>query len=110
MNIKKIIYQSNTILVNIRKKLIYQYNKILVKIREKLPPWIEIDKFLHFSVCFILSFIFGTYGVAIAILASLIKEYKDMLTPGNSWSWGDIIADGLGIIIGYSLRVLLFGF
>ena len=26
------------------------------------------------------------------------KEYGDSKAQGNTWSWGDIVADGLGIV------------
>lgn len=83
--------------------LLDKINEILFKINNYLPKFMKVDKILHFGICFILSFLFGTHGVALAFSAGITKEYADSLNPQTNWSWGDIVAGFLGIIIGYPL-------
>ena len=80
--------------------LLDKINEILFKINNYLPKFMKVDKILHFGICFILSFLFGTHGVALAFSAGVTKEYCDYLNPNSKWSWGDIVADIIGIIIG----------
>ncbi|WP_129616526.1 hypothetical protein [Bacteroides cellulosilyticus] len=68
---------------------------------------IEKDKVKHFSVCFLITSLAGVYGVCLATGASLGKEYGDKNAPGNCWSWADLLADALGIIVGYMLNRLI---
>ena len=69
------------------------------------------DKWMHAGACFaatVLSFIgmcvffpFAPSIVACLFLPAGLgvgKEYGDSKATGNSWSWADIIADGLGIV------------
>lgn len=77
------------------------------KINDRLPKFMKLDKIYHFCICFILSFLFGTHGVASAFSAGITKEYADFLNPQTNFSWGDILADFLGIIIGYPLGIYL---
>jgi len=65
------------------------------------------DKILHFVCCLIPSLI-GWYGVAFAAGAALTKEYDDSREHGNTWSWGDIIADVAGIGSGIGIHLLIF--
>ena len=60
------------------------------------------DKILHFSVCCFFS-LFGFYGVAFSAGLALGKEYGDSKASGNTWSWGDILADVLGCAVGFAL-------
>jgi hypothetical protein len=46
-------------------------------------------------------------GVGLAIGASLGKEYGDSQASGKCWSWLDIIADAIGIIIGTGISLLI---
>ena len=66
---------------------------------------VQSDKVLHFLVCFIvtfgLSFINPIFGAFVALVLGLYKEFTDSHKVGNYWSWGDIIADCLGIIFGF---------
>ena len=61
------------------------------------------DKLLHALICFILAI----YSIDVALTAAITKEYADSKAYGNKWSWGDIGADIVGIIIGRLLRGLL---
>jgi len=63
------------------------------------------DKILHFGVCFFFS-LFGLYGVAFAGGLAIGKEYGDSKASGNTWSWGDILADVLGMAVGFGLGKL----
>lgn len=64
----------------------------------------HLDKVIHFLVCFLIPCVVyilsDMLGVAIwsGILAGVVKEAYDANERGNRWSWGDIIADGLGIL------------
>ena len=64
---------------------------------------VQSDKVLHFLVCFVVTFALSWVNVIIAIIFALIlsfyKEFMDMNEKGNYWSWGDILADSLGILI-----------
>ena len=66
---------------------------------------VQSDKVLHFLVCFIvtfgLSFINPIFGACVALIIGLYKEFTDSHKVGNYWSWGDILADVLGIIFGF---------
>lgn len=63
------------------------------------------DKVKHLIVCFIGSLLFG-YGFGIG--AGIAAEYKDKVHTGN-FEWADLIADGVGTVIGTALRYYLFG-
>ena len=66
---------------------------------------VQSDKVLHFLVCFgitfVLSFINPIFGACVALIIGLYKEFTDSHKVGNIWSWGDIIADCLGIAFGF---------
>ncbi len=72
---------------------------------------VQSDKVLHFLVCFlvtfILSFINPFFGAFVALVLGLYKEFTDSHKVGNYWSWGDILADCLGIIGGVLLWLVL---
>ena len=63
------------------------------------------DKLYHFSACFVIAL----YSTEAALAAALAKEYGDSKAYGNYWSWWDILADVLGIILGTVIRVLIIG-
>jgi len=85
------------------------------------------DYILHFGVCFlstsiigILSFLVVNHflGYTPALVASLFgavfalglgigKESGDKNNPGSGWSWGDLVADGLGIVVGILVNLLI---
>ena len=92
---------------------------------------IRSDYILHYGVCFlstsiigILSFLvvnhfFGyipgivasLFGAVFAIGLGIGKESGDKNNPNSGWSWGDLVADWLGILVGYTfLILLLYGF
>ena len=62
---------------------------------------VQSDKVLHFLVSFVIAFplmavnIYLAIGVTLAI--GLYKEFIDSHKEGNYWSWGDLLADILGI-------------
>ena len=82
---------------------------LLSKISDKLG--VQSDKVLHFLVSFIIAFplmamnIYLAIGVTLAI--GLYKEFIDSHKQGNYWSWGDIMADCLGILIAIILWLVL---
>ena len=77
--------------------------KIIQWLSNKLG--VQSDKILHFLVCFVitfvLSFINPIFGAFVALVLGLYKEFTDSHKLGNTWSWGDILADVLGIVFGF---------
>lgn len=59
-----------------------------------------LDKMLHFSVSYFITsvaLIFGfPIGIGVGFLAGVLKEISDALFF-NGWSWGDMLANILGI-------------
>ena len=86
------------------------------------------DYILHFGVCFlstsiigILSFLvvnhfFGyvpgivasLFGAVFALGLSLGKEFGDKNNPKSGWSWGDLVSDALGILVGLIINFLVW--
>ena len=64
---------------------------------------VQSDKVLHFLVSFVIAFplmavnIYLAIGVTLAI--GLYKEFTDSHKEGSYWSWGDLLADFLGIFL-----------
>lgn len=83
--------------------------KIIQWLSNKLG--VQVDKILHFLVCFmitfVLSFINPIFGAFVALMLGLHKEFTDSHKLGNTWSWGDILADVLGIIGGILLWFII---
>jgi len=69
------------------------------------------DKMIHGTVTALTVIIFGlwnlTFSVGLAIGLSVGKETGDSLAIGNHWSWLDILADTIGIIIGLIVLILI---
>lgn len=66
---------------------------------------VGIDKPAHFLVSFaysvIISILFGGItGFISTISLGIGKEYGDSKSPGNTWSWADLLSDALGAIFG----------
>lgn len=65
----------------------------------------RFDKLLHFLGCYFicasLYILFGWIWVAVcvALIAGFLKEWIDSRDDRNRWSWGDVLADVLGIIV-----------
>lgn len=96
----------------------------------KIATWlsnktgIRADYILHFGVCNLSTSIIGIlsflvvnhlFGYTPALIASLFgavfalglsfgKEFGDI--PNSGWSWVDLVADGLGILIGLTISIL----
>lgn len=66
-----------------------------------LDLWKGLDKKKHFYVCLILSIICPI----LAIIAAIGKEIYDSKQQGNHFCWKDIVADGIGIILGSIIHV-----
>ena len=81
---------------------------------------IGVDKLLHFLCC--LAIVLGVCGMVsitsdfnTALIAGVWaatgaaagKEYGDSQAKNNYWSWGDILADVLGIITGVGVLLLI---
>lgn len=54
------------------------------------------DKWKHFGVCLIAALISTWFAIGLGIG----KEYGDSKAKGNKWDWWDILADGIGVIVG----------
>ena len=65
---------------------------------------IGVDKFYHFIVCFIATLVVGVLstmcGVCFALGLGIGKEVGDYFNKNSGWSWGDIIADIVGVLTG----------
>ena len=72
---------------------------------------VQSDKVLHFLVCFVITFALSWVNVIIAVIFALIlsfyKEFMDMNEKGNFWSWGDILADIIGIVFALSIYYII---
>jgi hypothetical protein len=71
---------------------------------------IQTDKILHFGVSFIGSFILNFIHPLMSIfvfLFGLYKEFTDMHEKDNFWSWGDILADIIGIVFALSIYYII---
>lgn len=72
----------------------------------QIKKFLKSDKVLHMICCFAIVVIFGLIlnvvsGIALALIASFGKEVYDEVRPnGSGWSWDDILADLLGIVLG----------
>lgn len=83
------------------------------------------DKKLHITCCLLVAAFIGSilavshtalWVIAFisfisAMLCGLAKEYGDHINPHNKWDWYDIVADGVGALLGsiiVLLAVLLF--
>lgn len=71
-----------------------------MSIRELLKK--NKDKVLHLIVCIVVSII----DIPLAIGLAVGKEYGDYAHI-KSWSYGDFIADGLGIIVGGTIHLFV---
>lgn len=88
---------------------------------------IRADYILHFGICSlstsiigILSFIVvnhflgytpaliaSLFGAVFALGLSIGKESGDKNNPNSGWSWGDLVADGLGITAGLAVNMAI---
>lgn len=64
----------------------------------QIKKFLKNDKILHMICCFAIVVIFGLVlnivsGITLALIASFGKE-------ASGWSWDDILADLLGIVLG----------
>lgn len=83
------------------------------KIRSILDSIPMGDKITHCIVCLIISLLFGyflnkfnckywyIFTFIIVFSIGLAKEFGDYMNPISGWSWGDIIANTLGILIAW---------
>lgn len=65
---------------------------------------IEKDKLQHFSICVVASVLSPTLAIGL----SLGKEFGDSVSPVNKWSWSDLLADGVGVVIGTIVHYFIF--
>lgn len=65
---------------------------------------IEKDKLQHFSICAVTSVLSPTLAIGLAIG----KECGDSVSPVNKWSWSDLLADGVGVVIGTIVHYFIF--
>lgn len=70
----------------------------------QIRKFLKNDKVLHMICCFAIVVIFGLIlnvvsGIVLALIASFGKEAYDEVKY-KGWSWGDLLADSLGIVLG----------
>ena len=76
----------------------------MLRLWSKLKSVKHIDKVEHFVVCFLLTLISWEFAAGWGIG----KETGDYFNPNSGWSWGDLVADGLGIGFGLLTKMLIF--
>ncbi len=69
------------------------------------------DKLYHFMVCLAATILVGIplgflSGIWFGLGLGLGKEYGDKSAAGNYWSWGDLLADLLGVVAGALFTIL----
>ena len=96
-----------------KNKILEIYNKIFSYLVKRVN-----DKILHFSVCFVVTIVslasMTPFNVVFANISaftnvtflSFWKEFKDEKDYGG-FSWGDILADYLGMIAGFVVFYLI---
>ena len=67
---------------------------------------VDTDKVLHFVCSLVVVLVIGLptnvwIGVTAGLFIGIGKEIGDEMSPSNRWSWGDILANCLGIIAGW---------
>lgn len=79
---------------------------------DQIKKFLKGDKILHMICCFAIVVIFGLIlnivsGIALALIASFGKETYDEVgketydeVKYKGWSWDDLLADLLGIVLG----------
>lgn len=72
--------------------------------KDQIKKILRNDKVLHlicnFIIVVVLGFTFNIVtGISIALIASLSKELYDEIKY-KGWSWDDLIADLIGIVLG----------
>lgn len=71
---------------------------------------IKYDKALHFLVCFLIAILLypliGWWGAATGLVTGVFKELFDLDDYGV-FSWGDMIADTLGVAFAIGVIVLI---
>ena len=71
---------------------------------------IGIDKLLHFGVSFVITFVLSFVNILFAVvftsIIGLYKEFIDSHKINNYWSWGDLLADGIGIATAVLIHII----
>lgn len=71
----------------------------------------HIDKVAHMTLTYAIAYTIShqwkvAAGVSIAVLVGVGKEYLDKAL-GHKFSIGDLVADGLGIVLAYAIFTLV---
>jgi VanZ family protein len=102
-----------------RWSLIFWSCAMVVLLLSLMPPvphipttgWDKSNHLLAFSVLAILGCRAYPAHIAVVLVGLLLYggliEVLQFFTPYRLAEWGDLIADGLGIIVGYGLQVFL---
>ena len=69
------------------------------------------DKIIHMLICSAVSLVFSfvggwPMGLVVALLSATVKEYIDQARYGG-WSWQDLLADALGILVGIAAFLII---
>ena len=70
-----------------------------------------MDKIIHMFICSLASLVFSfvggwPMGLVVALLSATVKEYIDQARYGG-WSWQDLLADALGILVGITAYLII---
>lgn len=65
-----------------------------------------IDKIAHFTVSAAITLVAAlwlsippVWAAVVTLLCGIGKELRDKLSPGNRWSWGDMVANAVGVLV-----------
>lgn len=61
-----------------------------------IASFLVVNHFLGYTPALIA----GLFGAVFALGLGIGKESGDKNNPNSGWSWGDLVADGLGIAVG----------
>lgn len=70
-----------------------------------------MDKIIHMLTSLMVSLVFSfvggwPMGLVVALLSAMVKEYIDQSRYGG-WSWQDLLADALGILVGITAYLII---
>lgn len=74
--------------------------KTIKAAEDRLHPWLHVDKFLHFSGCFLATLWSWEFAAGLGIG----KEVGDHFNPNSKFSVLDLVADAFGIVTGLLIK------
>lgn len=93
------------------RKLVFNVYRWVVKLATCLH--LPSDKVLHFICAFVMAITFSLImnkclAMFLCFAIFVAKEVYDCHKPiPTGWSWGDLIADVIGMVVGFALHYLI---